>query len=72
MKTQTKEDMKIIKDGRILYNIKRKNKLFNYHPTYKYLVHDCSDAEICKIVEPMGYKITYFDGCFNPFLTKGE
>ncbi len=58
----------IVKDGRILYRLSRKVKGFQYHPKFKYLIHNVRDGEIREQVAPLGYDVQYFDGCFFPFL----
>lgn len=62
---------KIEKDGRTLNAIAKKYKI-NFDPVYKYLLNSCKLNKNIIDFNSKRYYITYFDGCFYPFLVLAE
>ena len=62
--------MQIIKDLRILKKVEAKTHLY-FDRKHRYCSSfDIDTAEVNRELAPLGFKLVYVDGCFEPFLTK--
>jgi hypothetical protein len=61
----------IIRDRRTLGSVARKTGI-NFNSVFGYCDDTKDDYEMNKLLEPLGYKLKYFDGCFYPYLVKKD
>lgn len=66
------EKKEIIKDIKKLNSINKKiGNIFVFDKTHKYILSPTYyGIDIDRNLKKMGYSVKYFDGCFNPFITK--